>query len=126
VNYDPAELRAGYTHNHLGKLSYAGALRTADSRPPVWSCPHDHLVPVAAKRCAEAELDRRREGAKQVLTLLHCEEDGLWYDPRVGPDVNWRPGMCPRCGVPMLREKVLIIEAVDARHDPDANLTWVN
>jgi hypothetical protein len=123
---DVTELRAGYVYRKRGTASYAGALRTAESRPPVWECKHDHLAAVSAKRCAEAELDRRRQGARTVLTLLHCEDDGQWFDPaadRTGFD--WRPGLCPLCGVPMTREKVIILESEDARHDPDQNLTWV-
>jgi hypothetical protein len=123
---DAAGLRAGYTYLRRGTASYAGVLRSTETGALVWKCAHDHLVAVSARRCAEAELDRRREGARVVVTVLHCEEDGQWFDPaKDRTDFDWRDGLCPRCGVPMLREKVLVLEAVDARTDPDANLTWV-
>lgn len=127
TEYNAAGLKPGYLHRKRGAASYGGVLRTEDTRTQVWECKHDHFTAMAARRCAEGELDRRREGAKNVLTLLHCQEEGIWYDPAVdGAAVDWRPGLCPRCGVPMLREKVMILQAEDARDDPDANLTWAN
>lgn len=102
-------------------------LRTQDTRTQVWECKHAHFTAMSARRCAESELNRRLEGAKQVLTLMHCQDEGMWYDPaRDRANVDWRAGMCPRCGVPMLRERVMILDAEDACDNPDANLTWAN
>jgi hypothetical protein len=104
------DLIAGYAgvRDHGG--GFAGALRATPRSVPCWTCGHRHAAPVTARRCAEAELERRTQGRGQVFTLLHCEPcaEGVgssWWD-----DV---PGLaaCPRCGVPLQWLKLVVTES---------------
>lgn len=103
------DLIAGYVHVRRGTSAYKGALRATPKSAPRWTCACApvHLTAEKARACAEAELERRTQGAGQVFTLLHCgpcsEAVGSsWWD-----DV---PGLaaCPRCGVPLERLKLAV------------------
>jgi len=107
-----ADLIAGYA-SMPGAGGWHGVLRPGPRSRPVWVCAHVHATPVTAKPCAEAELERRAQGARAVLTLLHCEpcaEDGRssWWNDVAGPVA------CPRCGVPLLRLKLVVVGSAPA------------
>lgn len=101
-----AELVAGYEHVRRGTAAYRGVLRPATGGTPVWRCRCEpvHLNTITARRCAEKELDRRRQGGRQVFELLRCEPCGRWF--AAVP----RAPACPVCGVPLQRLKVLVLE----------------
>jgi hypothetical protein len=111
---DPRDLRAGYaTIKARGAGHFAGALRLGEKI--VWRCDetqrHDHIGTALAIRCAEAELDRRRQGAREVLTLLHCPAENIWWDPALGAmEQALDDGRCPRCFTECVREKVFVLE----------------
>jgi hypothetical protein len=111
---DPRNLRAGYaTIKARGPGHFAGALRLGER--VAWRCDeklrHDHIGTALAITCAEAELQRRRAGAREVFVLLHCEDEGLWWDPALGAaEESPGDGRCPRCYKPLIREKVFVLE----------------
>jgi hypothetical protein len=104
-----AELVAGSASIRAATGGWHGALRPGPRARPVWTCAHVHATPATAKPCAERELERRRQGARAVFTLLHCarcDEGGgsaWWADA---------PGAleCPRCSVPLERVKLAVLE----------------
>lgn len=97
------ELTAGYAHRRKGVSSYMGILKAGRKTMPAWTCPHDHITTVKAKACAEAELERRRQGASEVFTLLHCKPCRKWWEDI---DVD---AVCPRCDVPLERVKLAVV-----------------
>lgn len=105
----PEELLPGYAHRHKGTSSYRGALRVTRRDPPVWTCTHDHFSPPVARRCAEAEKDRRVQAAKEVLQLLHCMPCDLYFGEN-GREASDRLGECPYCDVPLGVVKVMVLE----------------
>jgi hypothetical protein len=106
----PEDLIPGYSYRRQrGVASYSGALRTGPKDPPVWTCPDDHLVSSSAVRCAELEKDRRVQGAKQVMLLLHCEPCNLYFGEE-GWHASDLYGECPYCEVPLSCVKVLVLE----------------
>lgn len=98
------KLVAGFVHLRRGAAYYKGALRTAPGRPPVWTCEHTHYSPMPARLCAEGELSRRGQGAREVFELLHCAPCGTWHRRDVE---TWA---CPACGVHLQLLKVLVLE----------------
>lgn len=100
-------LVAGFVHLRRGAAYYKGALRTAPGRPPVWTCEHTHYSPTPAKLCAEGELYRRGQAGREVFELLHCTPCWSWYGNEPGR-------LCPRCGVPLERLKLLVLERAAA------------
>jgi hypothetical protein len=105
VPEDPAGLVASYRYVNRGVGHWEGVLRRQAGRRPVWTCPHKHLAPSRAVACAEAELERRREGQGVVITLLRCEPCDRWL-----PAVDVVPPGCPVCGVPLERVKLVVAE----------------
>lgn len=104
---ETVKLIAGFTRRPGGIASYAGALRATPQGVPAWVCSgpeHDHLTPPVARRCAEAELERRKQGIREVFDLLNCEPEGLWFADARGVTA------CPRCSVPLRRVKVAVLE----------------
>lgn len=102
---DPKRLRAGYAQPMRGRAQYSGVLRRTPSLTS-WTCVHDHVTAHSAKRCAEAELTRRLEGAREVFTLLWCGPCRQWWTPdQAGP-----PGRCLRCDVPAESVKLVVLE----------------
>jgi hypothetical protein len=106
------KLIAGFTHVQRGTAHYRGVLRVTPKAVPSWTCPcvPSHLTAEAAVRCARSELERRQQGGRQVFVLLHCERcseagGSCWWD-----DVPGRSLPCPRCGVPLLRLKLAVLE----------------
>lgn len=131
ADVDPRELTAGYVYPRGKGVTYvAGVLR--DGRREVWRCVtaipghRAHLVPGIAQQCAEAELERRLQGAQAVLWLLHCTPCSLFWDlawlaeyrPGNPPEQDighWLArGCCPRCEVPGERVKVAVLERQEA------------
>lgn len=105
----PEDLLAGYSHRSKGVASYRGALRVKPKDPPVWTCGHDHVVAPAAVRCAEAEKDRRVQGAKAVMLLLYCEPCDIYLGEK-GWHASDLAGDCPYCEVPLGCVKVMVLE----------------
>lgn len=103
------DLIPGYVHRRRGTASYRGALREKPKGEPVWTCSDDHLVSSSAVRCAEAEKDRRVEGAKEVMLLLHCEPCNLYFGEE-GWEASDLHGECPYCSVPLSCVKVAVLE----------------
>jgi hypothetical protein len=102
----PVKLTPGYVHLNRGTAAYMGVLRLQASRArPAWTCGHSHGVPVAARRCAEAELERREQGSREVFTLRRCEPCDRWW-----PDGDG--ALCPHCGVPAARLRLVALERV--------------
>jgi hypothetical protein len=99
-------LLPGYAHWKRGTASYRGKLHTGPKALPEWLCEHDHVTTASALRCAEAELEQRRQGGRQVFSLLRCESCERWWDDARGVTA------CPACSVPMARVKVLVLERV--------------
>lgn len=97
------DLLPGFTRGK-GPAVFLGALRRTPKSDPFWTCSHIHSLPAIARRCAEAEADRRQAGREQVFSLLHCGVCTAWY-----PDepTGFR---CFRCGVPMERVKLAVLE----------------
>lgn len=112
-----ADLIAGYKFERLRALTiYRGVLRRDPKARPSWTCKHDdHLAPGSARKCAEAELERREQGRGEVFTLLHCErcsEAGAssWWN-----DVDGEEELaCPRCGVTLRRMKLVVVSSSPA------------
>jgi hypothetical protein len=107
------DLRAGYRYLRRGSARYGGVLRKGEDGGLRWQCPHDHISATQAAQCAETELERRRQGAREVAYLLHCAPCGIWQDPAAaaGDDLTaLARGRCPRCGVPVTRERVIILD----------------
>lgn len=105
----PGDLIPGYAHRRMGVASYRGALRETRKGEPVWTCGHDHLVAPSAVRCAEGEKDRRVQGAKEVLLLLHCGPCDLYFGER-GWHASDLAGDCPYCEVPLGCVKMMVLE----------------
>jgi hypothetical protein len=112
VDEGAPKLRAGWAHAaSKGVASYRGVLR--DREEPVWQTPRTFLVPGLAQQAAEAELARREQGAREVVHALHCGPCAAWYDPRASSPADLEAlaaGKCPRCGVLVSREKIIILE----------------
>jgi hypothetical protein len=106
---DLDDLTPGYAHARgKGVVAYLGVLR--DLGREVWRCTHKpHLVATVAVRCAEAELERRRQGSRLVLVLLHCPSCDIYFGPqaRGGEDST---GHCSLCVVPLTPVKVMILD----------------
>jgi len=102
------ELIPGYEHVRRGTAAYRGTLRQTPRGAPVWrcGCPAPHLNTITARRCAEQEMERRRQGGRQVLALLRCDPCERWYPDDPVPGVT----LCPRCGVRLERLKVAVLE----------------
>ena len=101
------KLIAGFTRRSGGRASYAGALRATPKGVPAWLCKgpgHDHLTPGIARKCAEQELERRKQGIREVFELLHCEPEDRWFADARGVTA------CPSCSVPLERVKVAVLE----------------
>jgi len=115
VDADPRELLAGYAYpKGKGVTVVAGVLRAG--RTEVWRCTSQpghrpHPAPSLAVRCAEAEAERRRQGAQAVLWLAHCVPCGAYWD--LGP-AGKPGGVCPRCAVPYDRVRVAVLERQEA------------
>jgi hypothetical protein len=108
-------LYVGYRRLRPGKASYTGVIRDA-RRLVVWHCAHDHATPDIGRRCAEAELERRRQGGREVFDLFHCDPCETWWTRaqaeartgrRLGP--HFVKG-CPRCDVPLEAVRVQVLE----------------
>lgn len=97
------KLLAGFTHVNRGTADYKGVLRATAKSAPAWTCAHNHLTAEAARRCADFELESRKQGSREVFTLRRCEPCDRWH-----PD---GPGSaCPVCSVPMERVKLAVLE----------------
>lgn len=103
------DLIPGYMHRRRGVASYRGALREKPKGEPVWTCNDDHLVSSAAVRCAEAEKDRRVQGGREVMVLLHCKPCSLYFG-EPGWEASDTFGHCPYCDVPLDWVKVAVLE----------------
>jgi hypothetical protein len=127
ADVDPRELTAGYAFANRNLSTAWGVLR--DGRSVVWTCSklaghRAHAVPLLAGQCAEAELERRREGAKAVLWLAHCVPCWAYWDLGLvaGKDPEDQEpgglvydllrGICPQCAVPFTRTRVAVLEVV--------------
>lgn len=98
------DLIPGYTRTP-GKLAgsaLAGVLRTRGATVR-WKCLHEHLLVTQALNCARAELNRRMETAREVITLWHCENCSVYYaDPKDVRDDQVPGGVsCPQCRGPL-------------------------
>jgi hypothetical protein len=99
-------LIAGFSSVQRGRAAYRGALRPTAKSLPVWTCTCTpvHLTPGGARECADVELERRKRSAGVVFTLLHCKPCASWRaDSRLVTS-------CPRCGVPLERVKLAVLE----------------
>lgn len=120
---DPRELTPGYNHSQgKGVAAYWGVLR--DGSREVWRCARiprhrPHMSPVIARHCAEAELERRLQGATSVLDALHCAPCWLFWDlgqvaAGSGADQDAASyalrGLCPRCAGPAARVRLAVLE----------------
>jgi hypothetical protein len=130
MDADPRELSTGYIFPRgKGVAAYAGVLR--DGRRVTWQCTGQpghrlHLIPAQAQQCAEAELERRLQGAQEVLRALYCKPCGVFWD--LGWLSRYRPaeppehdighwlarGACPRCTGPADRVKIAVLERQEA------------
>jgi hypothetical protein len=98
------KLLPGFTRIRPGAAHYKGALRVTPKAVPDWTCAHDHFSPAVARMCAEAELERREQGGRQVFFLLRCEPCDRWWTNGVSP------AGCPVCSVPLERVKLAVLE----------------
>jgi hypothetical protein len=105
-----ADLVAGYAHRRRGVSSYVGVLKQDRKSAPVWACTHDHLTTVKAAQCAEAELERRAQGGREVFELLHCTPCSKWWSPEEAGTTPPGGTECPRCGVPLEMLKLAVLE----------------
>jgi len=123
---DPRELTVGYAFENRSLGTTWGVLR--DGSRTVWTCKERpghrvHAIPTMAGQCAQAELERRLQGAEQVFWAGHCEPCGVLWDlgtlSRDGEGsaevTMLLRGICPRCGVPFARVKVAILEREEAK-----------
>lgn len=130
---DPRELSAGYAYpKGKGVAAVAGVLRDGERGPEVWRCTSApghrlHIIPSLALQCAQAELERRIQGAKAVFWLAHCVPCWAYWDlgliaglsPKNREDAGdaiscLRRGRCPVCGVPFERVKTAVLERQEA------------
>jgi hypothetical protein len=126
MHVDPRELSTGYVHSQgKGVSAYWGVLR--DGSAEVWRCGkisghRAHILSAMAVHCAEAELERRMQGAKSVLAALHCAPCWAFWDlggavkdglPEAEASALMR-GLCPRCTGPAVRVKVAVLEREEA------------
>jgi hypothetical protein len=126
---DPRELTAGYAFANRSLGTAWGVLR--DGRTEVWRCRtlpghRVHPVPGQAHQCAARELERRVQGAQEVLQALHCRPCGIFWDlgwlsqhrPAEPPEHDighWLlRGACPRCEVPAGRVRIAVLERQEA------------
>lgn len=105
-----ADLVAGYALRRRGTSSYVGTLKAARGSAPAWRCTHDHLTTVKARQCAEAELERRTQGGRQVFELLFCPPCGQWLTPEQAGTHPPGGTECPKCGVPLERVRLAVLE----------------
>jgi len=123
---DPRELTPGYAHSQgKGVAAYWGVLR--DGTTEVWRCARiaahrPHMMPSVARHCAEAELERRLQGARAVLDALHCEPCWAFWDlgataagglPEEDASSLLR-GLCPRCAGRAVRVRIAVLEREEA------------
>jgi hypothetical protein len=101
----PQDLVPGFAHIARGTTQYRGTLRDPLRREPVWHCVDNHLSPVRARQCAEAEKDRRVQAAGSVLVLLNCTVCEAWQPGTPGAAVT-----CQWCGRPLERVKLAVVE----------------
>lgn len=104
------KLVAGFAHIRRGTARYRGALRVTAKAVPAWTCGHDHMTPESARLCADAELERRSQGGREVIVLLHCGRcagggASSWWDDVPGEEKL----ACPRCGVLLRRLKLVVV-----------------
>lgn len=97
------DLSAGYIGIKAATGGWHGALRRGRRARPEWTCQHVHASPATAKPCAEAELERRTQGERQVFALRRCGPCDAWW-----PDGDGVP--CPACSVPMERVTLVVLE----------------
>jgi hypothetical protein len=97
------KLLAGFTHVNRGTADYKGVLRATPKSAPAWTCTHNHLSAEAARRCADFELESRKQGSREVISLRWCEPCGRWWPDGDAP-------ACPVCSVPMERVKLVVLE----------------
>jgi hypothetical protein len=123
---DPRELTAGYSYPQgKGVAKVIGVLRDGDR--VAWRCTSRpghrvHAIPSLATRCAQAELERRLQGARDVLWAGQCEPCGVYWDlsraaaakmdGEMGMDdaSYLMRGWCPRCQVPFERVRLAVLE----------------
>lgn len=120
---DPRELTSGYSHaQSRGVSAYWGVLR--DGSREVWRCSakpahRPHIIARQALHCAEAELERRLQGAQEVLAALHCPPCGQFWDLGLltrqegaqGQQATFLlRGQCPACTGPAARVKLAVME----------------
>lgn len=117
---DPRELTAGYAFEQRNLGTARGVLR--DGSRVIWSCsalPNHrvHAIPTLAGQCAEAELERRKQGAQAVIELYRCSPCGVFYDVvPSGPALRAvLAGQCPSCGVSVTWYKVAVLETEPSR-----------
>lgn len=129
ADVDPRELTTGYMFEQRNLGTAWGVLR--DGSRVIWKCSvlpghRVHVFPGQAGLCAEAELERRREGAKAVLWLAHCTPCWAYWDLALTAGrepaeddadaaTSLLRGACPVCGVPYERVRAAILERQDAR-----------
>jgi hypothetical protein len=123
---DPRDLTAGYAHaKGKGVSAFWGVLR--DGSREVWKCSakpghRPHIIARQAEHCAGAELERRAQGAQEVLEALHCAPCGVFTDlallarqddaaGRVAPFLA--RGRCPACTGPAVRVRLAVLERVE-------------
>jgi hypothetical protein len=124
---DPRELTAGYAHAQgKGVSAYWGVLR--DGSREVWRCSakpghRPHVVARQAGHCAGAELERRLQGAQEVLEALHCAPCGVFTDlgllTRQGGAQGdagsfLMRGQCPACTGPAVRVRLAVLERTES------------
>lgn len=113
---DPADMVAGYSQAQRGRASYSGVLRNKSKTRVLWTCPDDHKRSVSAERCAAGELERRRQGQREVIVLGWCSFCRQWWTPdqaagKRDARQDRVPGTaCPRCDVPLQTVKLLVLE----------------
>lgn len=132
MDVDPRELTAGYAYpKGKGVAMVTGVLRDGERGLEVWRCSslpshRPHIIPTLAVQCAEAELERRLQGAQEVLWALHCRPCDIFWDlawlsrdrrsEAARDDIgHWLlRGQCPRCEVPAGRVKLIVLERQEA------------
>ena len=122
MDVDPRELTAGYSHARgRGVAAYWGVLH--DGKAEVWRCAkvsghRPHIIAGQAHQCARDELERRRQGAREVLRALHCAPCSVFWDLALlsAPGETGDPGsyllrgQCPRCTGPGQQVKLAVLE----------------
>jgi hypothetical protein len=112
---DPSDMVAGFSQAMRGRAQYSGVLRNKSKTHILWTCPDDHRSTPSAKRCAEAELERRLQGRRAVIDLGWCSFCRQWWTAeqvtgRHDSRVTAVTGGCPRCDVPLESVKLVVLE----------------